>query len=73
MLQQPDLALGLLQLGILRGRRAGPDAVLDVRLTQPVAQARLGDPESAASFAIGASPLRATATTSSRNVNVGRK
>jgi hypothetical protein len=45
LLEQPDAAVGFTQLGGLDTAHAGSLTVGDVGVTQPVAQARLGDPE----------------------------
>ena len=59
----------LTQFGVVRRGRAGPEAVLDVGPTQPVAQTRLGDAEVSGDLLSDCpgSRLRATRTTSSRN------
>ena len=45
LLQQPVATLELAQLSRLRRRRTGANPVLDIGSMQPVAQARVGDPE----------------------------
>ena len=67
LLEDPVALLQLSQLRGLGRRDAGPDAVFDVGELQPAVQRGSEIPKSFAIWDSGASPLRATATTSPRN------